>query len=135
MFYFLRKRTYFNGKIVTKIKNQEQLDDILHKIKTKKDNEKYINIIFDYVRWLHTKWCIKQDYKKLDTKFITFRDFNVNIQDNIDQEHNDMVREENKILKKCKNNMIYILLDATHMIWKYKHNKKLIIETLKLLIK
>jgi len=64
------KRWEIKEKIVTKIKNQEQLDDILHKIKTEKDNEKYINIIFDYVKWLHTKWCIKYILNKNYFKII-----------------------------------------------------------------
>ena len=40
-------------------------------------------MIFDYVRGIHTKFCIKQNYEKINIPFITFRDFNSDIKDDI----------------------------------------------------
>jgi hypothetical protein len=123
------------GKIIPKINNQETLDDIIYKIKNEKNNSKYINMVFDYVRGTHTKFCIKQNYEKLNVKFITFRDFNSNTKDDvIIKQFNDNVLQENNILSKYYNHIIYILLDATHTIWLNENYKNTIIQTIKTII-
>lgn len=123
------------NKIIPKINNQKTLDDIINKIKNEKNNSKYINMIFDYVRGTHTKFCIKQNYEKLNIPFITFRDFNSDTQnDAINKKYNDDVLQENEILSKYLNHVIYVLLDATHVIWLNDNYKNTIIQTLKLLI-
>ena len=71
------------GKIIPKINNQKTLDNIIDKIKNKKNNSKYINMIFDYIRGNHTKFCIKQKYENINITFITFRDFNSDVKDDI----------------------------------------------------
>ena len=122
------------GKIIPKISNQKTLETLLDKIKNKKDNSKYINIIFAYVRGTHTKFCIKQNYEKINIPFITFRDFNSDPKvDIIMKEYNNMVLQENSILSKYKNHIIYILLDASHNVWLNDNYKNTIIQTLKLL--
>jgi len=122
------------GKIIPKINNQKTLDNIIYKIKNDKDNSKYIQMIFDYVRGTHTKFCIKQNYEKINIPFITFRDFNSDIKnDIIMKQHNNNVSQENIILGKYKNHIIYVLLDATHSIWLNDNYKNTIIQTLKLL--
>jgi predicted esterase len=124
------------GKIIPKINNQKTLDDIIYKIKHEKDNSKYINMIETYVRAEHTKFCIKQKYEKINIPFITFRDFNLDVKDDIImKQYNEMVLEENNILSKYNNHIIYILLDATHMIWLKSNYKNTIIKTIKLLEK
>lgn len=124
------------GKIIPKIDNQKTLDNIMDKIKNEKDNSKYISIIFDYVRGTHTKFCIKQDYEKLKTPCITFRDYNSNAEnDNTMIEHNNNVLEKNKILSKYNNHIIYVLLDASHIIWENDNYKNTIILTIKLINK
>jgi DNA polymerase elongation subunit (family B) len=62
------------GKIIPKINNQKTLDNIIDKIKNEKNNSKYINMIFDYIRESNTKFCIKQNYEKMDIPFITFKE-------------------------------------------------------------
>ena len=122
------------GKIIPKINNQKTLDDIIDKIKNNKDNSKHINMIFDYVRGTHTKFCLIQNYEKINLPIITFRDFNSDVKDDIImKQYNDNVLEENKILSKYKNHIIYILLNATHEIWLNTNYKNTIIQTLKLL--
>jgi hypothetical protein len=123
------------GKIIPKIDNQKTLDNIIDKIKNEKDNSKYINMIFDYVRGTHTKFCIKQNYEKINLPTITFRDFNSDIKNDIIlKQHNDLVLGENRILSKYTNQIIYVLLDATHEIWLKDNYKNTIIQTLKLYI-
>jgi len=94
------------GKIIPKINNQKILDNIMDspspsrgdKIKNEKNNSKYINMILDYVRGTHTKFCIKQNYEKINIPFITFRDFNSDIKDDIImKQYNNMVLQENNI--------------------------------------
>jgi len=58
------------GKIIPKINNQKTLDNIIDKIKNEKDNMKYINMIESYIRGTHTKFCIKQNYEKMNIPFI-----------------------------------------------------------------
>ena len=124
------------GKIIPKINNQTVLDDIIYKIKNEKDNDKYIKMIFDYVRGMHTKFCIKQKYELLDIPFITFRDFNSDVKnDVIMKQFNDNVLKENQILSKYSNHLIYVLLDATHDLWSRPDYKNTIIKTIKLIIK
>jgi hypothetical protein len=118
------------GKIISKINNQKELDEIIYKIKNEKNNTKYINMIESYIRGYHTKFVIKQKYEKLKTPFITFRDYNSNNDDNIMKEYNDNVIEENKILSKYDNHIIYVLLDASHMIWNNNNYKNTIINTI-----
>jgi len=120
------------GKIIPKINNQKTLDDIMDKIKNEKDNSVYIQMIFDYVRGIHTKFAIKQNYEKLNVSFITFRDYESNPKDNFN-EHNINVLEENKILSKYSNHLIYIMLDASHAIWTNDNYKNTIIKTIKTL--
>uniref|UniRef100_A0A6C0EE40 Uncharacterized protein n=1 Tax=viral metagenome TaxID=1070528 RepID=A0A6C0EE40_9ZZZZ len=49
--------------------------------------------------------------------FITFRDFNSNVNDDIIiNQYNNSVLHENNILSKYNNHIIYILLDPTHEI-------------------
>jgi predicted esterase len=123
------------GKIIPKINNQKTLDDIVDKIKNEKDNSKYISMIFDYVRGTHTKFCIKRNYEKLNIPFITFRDFNSDVKDDvIMKQHNNMTLQENNILSKYTNHIVYVLLDATHEIWLHDNYKNTIIQTLKTLI-
>ena len=122
------------GKIIPKINNQKTLDDIMDKIYNEKDNSKYISMIFDYVRGTHTKFCIKQNYEKINIPCITFRDFNSDIKDEIMKQHNELVLEENKILSKYNNHIIYTLLDASHAIWEKDNYKNTIIQTIKLLV-
>ena len=123
------------GKIIPKINNQKVLDNIIDKIKNEKDNSKYISMIFDYVRGTHTKFCIKQKYENINIPFITFRDFNSDVKDDIImKQYNNMVLQENNILSKYTNHIIYVLLDATHEIWLKDNYKNTIIQTLKLLI-
>jgi predicted alpha/beta hydrolase family esterase len=126
------------GKNIPKINNQKTLNTIIDKIKNEKDNLKYINIIFDYVRISNTKFCIKQNYEKIDIPFITFRNFNSDIKNNKimnkNKYNNNNVLQENKILSKYKNHIIYILLDATHVIWLNDNYRNTIIQTIKLLI-
>jgi hypothetical protein len=123
------------GKIIPKINNQKTLDNIIDKIKNEKDNSKYISMIFDYVRGTHTKFCIKQNYEKINMPIITFRDFNSDVKDDIImKEYNDYVLRENNILSKYTNHIIYVLLDATHEIWLKDNYKNTIIQTLKLLL-
>ena len=122
------------GKIIPKINNQKELDDIIYKIKNEEDNSKYIRIIFDYVRDIHTKVVMKKNYEKLNIPFITFRDFNSNPQnDNEMIEYNNNIIEENKILEKYNNHIIYTLLDASHIIWTKENYKNTIIQTVKML--
>ena len=124
------------GKIVTKINNQTILDNIIDKIKNEKDNSKYIQMIFDYVRYTHTKFVIKQNYEKLNIPFITFRDFNSDPKDDItNKEFNNNVLQENSILSKYDNHIIYILLDASHIIWLQDNYKNTIIKTINMLYK
>ena len=124
------------GKNIPKINNQKTLNIIVDKIKNEKDNLKYINMIFDYVRESNTKFCIKQNYEKMDIPFITFRNFDSDIKNNkiISKYNNNNVLLENKILSKYKNHIIYVLLDATHVIWLKDNYRNTIIQTLKLLI-
>jgi len=123
------------GKIIPTINNQKTLDEIIYKIKNERDNDKYINMIFDYVRGSHTKFCIKQKYENINIPFITFRDFNSDVKDDIIMKHyNNMVLQENNILSKYNNHIIYVLLNATHEIWLNDNYKNTIIQTLKLLI-
>lgn len=127
------------GKIIPKINNQKTLDAIIDKIKNEKDNLKYINMIFDYVREIHTKFCIKQNYEKIDIPFITFRNFNSDITNDkiinkYNKYNNNNVLQENNILSKYNNHIIYILLDATHVIWLNDNYRNTIIQTIKLLI-
>jgi hypothetical protein len=121
------------GKKIPVINNQKTLNQIIDKIKLEKDNSKYIQIIFDYVRGIHTKFCIKQKYEQINLPFITFRDFN-SIASNAEMiEYNNNVIKENEILGKYNNNIIYTLLDATHIIWSLNKYKNTIIQTIKLL--
>ena len=91
-------------------------------------------MIFDYVRGTHTKFCIKQNYEKINIPFITFRDFNLDVKDDIImKQYNNMVLHENNILSKYTNHIIYVLLDATHEIWLNDNYKNTIIQTLRLL--
>ena len=84
------------GKIIPKINNQKTLDNIIDKIKNEKDNMKYINMIESYFRGTHTKFCIKQNYEKMNIPFITFRDFNSDVKDDIImKQYNNMVLLEN----------------------------------------
>jgi hypothetical protein len=122
------------GKIIPKINNQKTLDNIIDKIKNEKDNSKYISMIFDYVRGTHTKFCMKQKYEKINIPFITFRDFNSDVKDDIMKQYNNMVLNENNILSKYTKHIVYILLDATHEIWLNDNYKNTIIQTLRLLI-
>ena len=122
------------GKIIPKINNQKTLDNIIDKIKTEKDNMKYINMIESYIRGTHTKFCIKQNYEKMNIPFITFRDFNSDVKDDIMKQYNNMVLQENNILSKYTKHIVFILLDATHEIWLNDNYKNTIIQTLKLLI-
>ena len=118
-------------KIIPKISNQKELDDIINKIKSEKNNTVYIKMIFDYVRGTHTKFVIKQKYEKLKTPFITFRDYNSDTKDDKEMiDHNNNVIQENNILSKYKNNIIYVLLDASHIIWSKDNYKKTIIDTI-----
>ena len=122
------------GKIIPKISNQKILDEIINKIKSEKDNSKYISMIFDYVRAMHTKFVIKQDYENLKTPCITFRDYTSDTNnDNTIIEHNNNVIEENNILSNYINQIIYVLLDASHMIWSKDNYKKTIIDTIKMI--
>jgi hypothetical protein len=131
------------GKIIKQIDNQKTLNTILDKIKNKKDNTKYIHMIFYYVRALHTKFCIKYNYEKINIPLITFRDFNLdfkydmikrNDNNNKHQENNNNnALIENKILSKYKNHIIYILLDATHVVWAKDNYKDIIIKVLQFL--
>jgi hypothetical protein len=92
-------------------------------------------MIFDYVRGTHTKFCIKRNYEKLNIPFITFRDFNSDVKDDvIMKQHNNMTLQENNILSKYTNHIVYVLLDATHEIWLHDNYKNTIIQTLKTLI-
>ena len=107
----------------------------MDKIYNEKDNSKYISMIFDYVRGTHTKFCIKQNYEKMNVPCITFRDFNSDIKDDlIMKQFNELVLEENKILSKYNNHIIYTLLDASHGIWEKDNYKNTIIQTIKLLV-
>lgn len=107
----LRLSTWKNkGKIIPKINNQKTLDYIINKIKNDKDNSKYISMIFDYVRGTHTKFCIKHNYEKINVPVVTFRDFETEIKD---KEYNNYVLQENAVLSKYKNHIIYVLLDAS----------------------
>ena len=45
------------------------------------------------------------NYEKIKIPFITFRDYNSDISDNINKEHNENVIQENEILSKYKNNI------------------------------
>ena len=134
---FLNKKRLLNwknkGKIIPKINNQKELDNIINKIKNEKDNSKYISMIFDHVRGYHTKFVINHKYEKLKTPFITFRDYNSDIKDNIMKEYNENVIEENKILSKYSNQIIYVLLDASHIIWTLDNYKKTIIDTIEMI--
>jgi len=121
------------NKIIPKINNQSDLDEIIFKIKHEADNSKYINMIFDYVRGTHTQFCIKQNYEKLKIPFITFRDFNSTIKTAIDEQYNNNVIEENSILYNYNNHIIYVLLDATHDLWLKPNYKNTIIQTLNLI--
>jgi hypothetical protein len=123
------------GKIPQKITNQKMLNSIVSKIKNGSDNQKYLDMIFDYVRIMHTKHCIKQKYEKINLPFVTFRDFNIDLTNDINVSYNNMVLKENKILSKYDNHSIYILLDATHDIWLHDKYKKLILNTLKNIFK
>jgi len=120
------------GKIIPKINNQKSLDSIMDKIKNEKNNSMYIRMIFDFVRDIHTKFVIKKKYEKLNVPFITFRDYESNPKDDI-IEYNNNVLEENKILSKYSNHIIYILLDASHIIWTNDNYKNTIIKTIKTL--
>lgn len=92
-------------------------------------------MIESYIRGTHTKFCIKQNYEKMNIPFITFRDFNSDVKDDIImKQFNDMVLQENNILSKYTNHIIYVLLDATHEIWLNDNYKNTIIQTLRLLI-
>jgi len=123
------------GKIIPKINNMKTLGTILDKIKNEKNNSKYINMIFDYVRYTHTQFCLKQNYEKLDIKFITFRDFNSDTKDELNmKQFNDNILQENNILSKYNNHIIYILLNATHTIWLNENYKNTIIQTIKTII-
>lgn len=127
------KRWKEQNKLPFNISSQKTLDSIIDKIKNEKENEKYINMIFDFVRISHTKHCIKQNYEKLTLPFITFRDFNIDFEnDTIAERHNTMVLDENKILNKNDNQIIYILLNATHELWLHNKYKNLIVKTIKL---
>ena len=119
------------GKVIPKIKNQKELNDIIDKIKMEKDNMKYINIIFDYVRGTHTKYCIKNNFEKINIPFITFRNFNSNPINDMEKDYNNNVVMENKILSNYNNHKIFILFDSTHEIWLYDQYKKQIINYLK----
>lgn len=122
------------GKIIPKINNQQTLDSIIDKIKNETDNQKYIDMIMTYIRSTHTKFAIKQNYEKINLPFITFRDFNSDIKNDEMKEYNLNVLEENDILSNYSNHIIYILLDATHMLWLYSNNSNTIIQTLKFII-
>ena len=50
------------------------------------------------------------------------------------KQYNNMVLEENNILSKYTNHIIYVLLDSTHEIWLNDNYKNTIIQTLRLLI-
>lgn len=50
------------------------------------------------------------------------------------KQYNNMVLQENKILSKYTNHIIYVLLDSTHEIWLNDNYKNTIIQTLRLLI-
>ena len=72
---------------------------------------------------------------KINIPFITFRDFNSDVKDDIImKQHNILVLQENNILSKYTNHIIYVLLDATHEIWLNDNYKNTIIQTLRLLI-
>ena len=49
------------------------------------------------------------------------------------KQYNNMVLQENNILSKYNNHIIYVLLDATHEIWLKDNYKNTIIQTLRLL--
>jgi hypothetical protein len=51
------------------------------------------------------------------------------------EQYNNMVLQENNILSKYNNHLIYILLDATHMIWLNDNYKNTIIQTITLMTK
>lgn len=122
------------GKSIPKIPNQKTLDLILEKVKSEKNNGQYIQLIFDYVRGTHTKFVIKQDYEKIKLPFVTFRDYNSNPKnDKIMTDHNENVLQENKILSKYNNNIIYILLDASHIIWEKENYKNTILNTIRMI--
>jgi hypothetical protein len=76
---------------------------------------------------------MKQKYEKINIPFITFRDFNSDVKDDIMKQYNNMVLQENNILSKYTKHIIYVLLDATHEIWLNDNYKNTIIQTLKLL--
>ena len=51
------------------------------------------------------------------------------------EQYNNKVLQENNILSKYNNHLIYILLDATHMIWLNDNYKNTIIQTITLMTK
>ena len=120
------------GKIVNNIINQKSLDIIINKIKNEKDNNRYIKMIFDYVRYTHTKFVIKKNYEKLNIPFIIFRDYESHPNNDM-IEYNNNVLEENNILSKYLNYIIYVLLDASHIIWTNDNYKNTIIKTIQTL--
>ena len=109
------------GKIVKKIKTQSELDYLVDQIKNNKDNDIFINQIFDYVRYAHTIHCIKYNFENLIKKnnFIIFRDINSNCVDKIMVEYNKYAIEEHNILvdKNSSKYKIFWLVDASHEIY------------------
>jgi len=128
------------GKIVEKITSQKELDTLVELIKTTKDNTKYIQKIFDSVRYDHTLYFIKNNFpqlllKKYKIKYTVFRDFNglpKDVINDVEQEFNLNAMKEDKILKKYKTYKIFWLLNAGHYVWFDKIYKKQIIDYLTL---
>lgn len=122
------------GKIIPKINNQKSLDHIIDMIKLRKDN-RYIDMMFDYIRSQHVRHCNEQKYYKINIPFITFRNFNSNSnQENFkysNNVHNNNVWQEIDRLNRFKNHVVYRLLDATHTVWMDEKHKNTIIQTLK----
>jgi hypothetical protein len=118
------------GKVVNIIKTQNQLNNIIDKIKTEDNNNKYISEIMDYTRLNHTEYCIKNKYEDILEKinYTSFRDVIENATSNEDIQFNNYANEEDNILSVYKKYKIIRMPSAGHVLWFNKLYKEQIVD-------
>lgn len=125
------------GKIVKPITTQDELNNIMNKIKNENNNNEYIQRVFDHIRLEHTNICIKYAYENIikNINYTIFRDFNGDASDDVNKQFNKYALMEHKILSDLSDNYrIYWLVDASHDIWFNELYKKEILERIMLIM-
>jgi pimeloyl-ACP methyl ester carboxylesterase len=121
-------------KVVTVIENQEQLDDIVNKLKKERESNIYIEQIMNYIRYSHTMYAIQNNFEKLPVELLIFRDiFELPVTD-VDKEFNNNAVAESAILEKANSGMVKTIWmpNATHHIWFKEDYLRLVMENIKL---